>query len=193
MKHAGTQTIETERLTLRRFKITDAEVMFRNWANDDEVTLYMRWATHKEVEESKSVMQQWIDSYEKDSSYHWGICLKDGEIIGSIGAFVDEIDYNADIGYCIGRKWWNKGYTSEALKALIDFMFTNTDIERLGAYHAAKNVASGKVMQKAGMVHEGFARHKFKSREGFQDSDLYAIIREMWEEQKILEVQHENH
>jgi len=182
MKHAGTQTIETERLTLRRFELADAETMFRNWANDDEVTRFMRWQTHKDVDVSRGVMQQWVESYKDDSSYHWGICLKDGEMIGSIGAFVTEIDYRANIGYCIGRKWWNKGYTSEALKALIDYMFTNTDIERLEAYHAAENAASGKVMINAGMAHEGFARHKFKSREGFHDSDLYGIIREMWEE-----------
>ena len=181
MKHAGTQTIETERLTLRRFELTDAETMFRNWANDDEVTRFMRWQTHKDVDVSRGVMQQWVESYKDDSSYHWGICLKDGEMIGSIGAFVTEIDYRANIGYCIGRKWWNKGYTSEALKALINYMFTNTDIERLEAYHAAENAASGKVMLNVGMAHEGFARHKFKSREGFHDSDMYGIIREMWE------------
>ena len=183
MKHAGTQTIETERLTLRRFELSDAETMFRNWANDDEVTRFMRWPTHKDVEVSQNVMQQFVDSYKDDSSYHWGICLKDGEMIGSIGAFVNESDYNANVGYCIGRKWWSKGYTSEALKALINYMFTNTDIERLEAYHATENAASGKVMLNAGMAHEGFARHKFKSREGFHDSDMYGIIREMWEEQ----------
>jgi len=183
MKHAGTQTIETERLTLRRFELSDAETMFRNWANDDEVTRFMRWPTHKDVEVSQNVMQQFVDSYKDDSSYHWGICLIDGEMIGSIGAVVTEIDYSANVGYCICRKWWSKGYTSEALKALINYMFTNTDIERLEAYHAAENAASGKVMLNAGMAHEGFARHKFKSREGFQDSDLYGLIREMWEDQ----------
>jgi len=183
MKHAGTNTIKTERLILRRFKIDDADVMFRNWANDDEVTRFMRWQTHKDVDVSRNIMQEWIESYKEDSSYHWGICLKDGELIGSIGAFVTEIDYCANIGYCIGRNWWGKGYVSEALKAVIDYMFSNTDIERIEAYHAVRNAASGKVMQNAGMAYEGLARHKFKSREGFEDSDLYGIIREMWEEQ----------
>jgi len=181
MKHAGTKTIKTDRLTLRKFIISDAETMFRNWANDNEVTRYMRWATHKDVDTSRAIMQEWVDSYKEDNSYHWGICLKDNELIGSIGAFVNEIDYSANVGYCLGRKWWGKGYASEALRALIDYMFTNTDIERLEAYHAVENAASGKVMLNAGMVHEGFARHKFKSREGFHDSDMYGIIREMWE------------
>ena len=181
IKHAGTKTITTDRLILRRFEIADADVMFRNWANDDEVTRYMRWQTHKNADESRTIMQQWIDDYKKDDSYHWGICLAGGELIGSIGAFIAEIDYKAEIGYCIGRKWWNKGYTSEALIAVIDYLFANTDIERIEACHATENIASGKVMLHAGMVHEGFARHKFKSRDGFKDSDMYGIIRKMWE------------
>jgi len=181
MKHSGTKTIKTDRLTLRRFIIDDAETMFQNWASDEEVTRYMRWETHKDVEASRTIMQQWVDGYNDESSYHWGICLKDGELIGSIGAFVTDIDYSASMGYCLGRKWWGKGYTSEALAAVIDYLFTSTDIERIEAYHAVDNAASGKVMLNAGMVHEGFARHKFRNRDGFHDSDLYGIIREMWE------------
>jgi len=187
MKHAGTQTIKTERLTLRRFELADAEMMFNNWANDDEVTLYMRWQSHKNVDFTRNLLQGWIEGYANENNYHWGICIESGELIGSIGAFVseiDEVDYKADVGYCIGRKWWGKGYVTEALKGLLDYMFTNTDIERIGAYHAVKNAASGKVMQNAGMVKEGFARNYFRNANGFYDSNLYGIIREMWEEQK---------
>ena len=182
MKHAGTQTIKTERLTLRRFEITDAEKMFCNWTNDNEVTKYMRWNAHKDVDETNGILQQWVEDYSKESSYLWGICLNDcGELIGSIGAFITEVDYKADVGYCIGQKWWGKGYASEALRGLIDYMFEKTDIERIGAYHAVENIASGKVMENAGMVKEGFARKYFKGINGFYDSNMYGIIREMWE------------
>jgi len=182
MKHAGTQTIKTDRLTLRRFDLTDAETMFRNWASDTEVTRYLRFLPHKDADESRTIIQQWVDGYDNDCNYLWGICQEDGELIGSIGMFITEPDNKADIGYCIGRKWWGKGYTSEALKAVIDYMFTNTDIERIEAYHAAANPSSGKVMINAGMEHEGFARHKYKNAYGYHDSDMYGIIREMWEQ-----------
>jgi len=182
MKHAGTQTIITDRLTLRRFELSDAEIMFKNWTNDEEVTRYLRFQPHKDIDESRTIIQQWIDGYKDDSNYLWGICLKSGELIGSIGMYIAEIDFKADIGYCIGRKWWSEGYVSEALKAVINYMFTNTNIERIEAYHATKNPASGKVMEKAGMTHEGFARHKYKNSHGFHDCDMYGIIREMWEE-----------
>jgi len=182
MKHAGTQVIKTARLTLRRVELSDADMMFRNWANDDDVTRYMRWETHKDVDETKEVITQWFANYENESTYHWGICLENGELIGSVGVFsISEYDFKAEIGYCIGRRWWGQGITAEAVEAVIDYMFTNTDIERIEAYHATENPASGKVMAKAGMTLEGFARHKYRNRDVFQDSDLYGIIREDWD------------
>ena len=185
MRHAGTQLIKTVRLTLRKIELDDAAMMFRNWASDDEVSRYMRWTTHKNLEETRATIQNWFDEYKESNKYHWGICLENGEMIGSVGVMITaEYDFKAEIGYCIGRKWWGQGYTCEAVKAVIDYMFENTDIERIEAYHSVKNPASGRVMAKAGMSKEGFARHKYKNRDGFQDCDLYGIIREEWETQK---------
>ena len=189
MKHYGTQTIKTERLTLRRFEATDADMMFNNWASDDEVTRYMRWQSYKSVDEAEMTLKQWVCNYENDNYYHWGICLETGIMIGSIGVYIDsEHDHRAGLGYCIGRDWWSKGYMSEAVKAVIDYMFTNTDVQRIEAFHAIDNPASGKVMQKAGMEWEGLAREKFKSRAGiYEDSGSYGIVREMWEVQKEID------
>ena len=182
MRHAGTRTIKTTRLVLRKIELEDAEMMFRNWSNDDEVSRYMRWPTHKNVEETKATIQNWFDGYKENCRYHWGICLESGEMIGSIGVMVTaDYDYKAEIGYSIGRKWWGQGYTGEAAKAVVDYMFRNTDIERIEAYHSVNNPASGKVMEKAGMRLEGFARHKYKNRDGFQDCNMYGIVRDDWE------------
>ena len=69
MKHCGTQTIETERLILRQFKSEDADAMFKNWANDEEVTKYLTWPPHGTVDVTKEILKQWVDSY-KDGIYH---------------------------------------------------------------------------------------------------------------------------
>jgi len=184
MRHAGTQLIETNRLILRKIEVTDANTMFHNWANDAEVSRYMRWTPHKDVEETKTVIQEWFDGYCKESTYHWGICLDTDIMIGSVGVIIiAEYDFKGEIGYCIGRKWWGQGYTSEAVGAVIDYMFKKTDIERIEAYHSVENPSSGKVMIKAGMHREGFARHKYRNRDGFQDCDLYGIVREEWQNQ----------
>jgi len=182
LRHAGTNTIRTQRLTLRKIELSDAEAMFRNWARDPDISRYMRWTAHNDVEETRAIIQVWLNEYRADSTYHWGICLQNGEIFGSVGVIITaEADFKAEIGYCIGRSWWGQGYTSEAVRAVIDYMFSNTDIERIEAYHSLQNPASGGVMAKAGMRREGSARHKYRSFDGFQDCDLYGIIREEWE------------
>ncbi len=59
MKHVGTKTIETTRLVLRRLELTDAEMMFRNWTGDDQVTRFLRWDAHKAIDDTKNMIQQW--------------------------------------------------------------------------------------------------------------------------------------
>ncbi len=185
MKHIGSKTIETARLTLRQLEYTDAEMMFNNWTSDDEVTRFLRWDAHKTIEATKDMIKQWIDGYHDDATYYWGIYLKDGEMIGSIGVTItSEYDLKGELGYKIGSRWWNQGYSSEAAKAVIDYMFCNTDIERIDAYSSVENPASSKVMEKAGMHYEGLLKHYYKIRDGFQDCTLYGIIREEWEERE---------
>ena len=77
MIHCGTQSIETERLVLRRFSIDDAEAMYRNWASDPEVTKYLTWPTHTGVEVSRAVLKDWISAYSQNDYYQWAIVLKE--------------------------------------------------------------------------------------------------------------------
>lgn len=77
--------------------------------------------------------------------------LKNGEMIGSIGiTIISEDDFKGELGYKIGGHWWNQGYSSEAAKAVIDYMFRNTDIERIDSFSSVKSQASRKVMEKIG-------------------------------------------
>lgn len=185
MKHAGTQTIKTIRLTLRKLELTDAEMMFNNWTSDDEVTRFLRWDAHKTIDDSKNMIQMWVNNYQSDSTYYWGMYLKDGEMIGSIGIIItSEYDFKGELGFKIGSRWWGQGYTSEAARAVINYMFKNTDIERIEAYNSVENPASGKVMEKVEMKYEGLSRHRYKARDGFQDCTLFGIVRDEWEQTK---------
>ncbi len=183
MKHIGTKTIETARLTLRRLKLTDSEMMFQNWTSDEKVTQFLRWDAHKTIDDTRRMIRQWLDHYQDDSTYYWGIYLKDGEMIGSIGVTItSDHDLKGALGYKIGSRFWNRGYSSEAAKAVVDYMFRNTDIERIDSFSSVKNPASGKVMEKIGMRYEGRLQHYYKTRDGFHDCTLYAIIRKEWEQ-----------
>ena len=95
MKHCGTQTIETERLILRRLRREDAAAMFRNWTSDPEVTKYLTWPTHESVAVTEQILDLWMKNYENDWFYQWGIELRSaGEVIGSISVvgMEEEID-----------------------------------------------------------------------------------------------------
>ena len=160
MRHTGTQTIATERLTLRRFTIEDAENMYYNWASDPEVTKYLTWQPHKSVEETTEILQQWEEDYSKNDFYQWAIEVNDIEQpIGSINVVsLDEDVQSAEIGYCIGKSWWHQGYTTEAVEAVIRFLMAEVGAGRVWAQHDVANPNSGEVMKKAGMDYEGTLR-----------------------------------
>ena len=124
MEHKGTVTLETQRLVLRRYTKKDAGLMFCNWAFDPEVTKFLTWQPHESVEVSKNVIDSWILSYEEPQNYVWAIELKEiGEPIGSISAVrVDDRTEAVSIGYCIGKRWWGRAVTAEALRAVIAFL-----------------------------------------------------------------------
>ena len=117
MKHLGTKRIETEHLILRKFNTEDAEYMFNNWASDSQVTKYLTWPTHSNIETSKFVIGRWEKEYQSVNNYQWCIELKElRQAIGSIGVVNLKEDIDAvEIGYCIGRKFWGQGITTEAL------------------------------------------------------------------------------
>ena len=138
MNHKGTKTIETERLILRRFKILDYDQMYRNWASEDKVTEFLTWPTHTSPEISKMVLESWVPQYEKSDYYHWGIELKEtGELIGGLAVVeVFENTLSANLGYCIGSRYWGNGYVPEAGKAVIKYLFEECGFMRIAACHA---------------------------------------------------------
>lgn len=181
MTHKGTVTLETERLILRRFTQHDAEAMYRNWANDPEVTKYLTWPTHSDVSISKAVIDSWLPLYENPNHYSWAIVLKEiDEPIGSIAAVEQRDDIKmVHIGYCIGRNWWHCGYTSEALNRLVKFFFEQVGVHRIESRHDPRNPNSGKVMQKAGLQFEGVLRKSDQNNQGgYCDAAYYALLDE---------------
>ena len=176
MRHTGTQTIATERLTLRRFTIEDAENMYYNWASDPEVTKYLTWQPHKSVEETTEILQQWEEDYSKNDFYQWAIEVNDIEQpIGSINVVsLNEDVQSAEIGY--GKSWWHQGYTTEAVEAVIRFLMAEVGAGRVWAQHDVANPNSGEVMKKAGMDYEGTLRQSAKNNQGIVDSAVYAKI-----------------
>lgn len=176
--HKGTAALETPRLVLRRFHIGDAQAMYDNWASDPEVTKFLTWPPHSSVDVTRSIIENWIREYEKDNDYQWAIVLKDtNEPIGSLMAICeDDRIAKAHIGYCIGKPWWHKGIMTEALRAVMDFLFDEVGINRIEARHDPNNPHSGAVMRKCGMQYEGTFRQADWNNQGICDCAYYAIL-----------------
>lgn len=186
MKHCGTKRLETERLILRRFTAKDAEPMYRNWASDDEVTKFLTWPTHANIDVTKHVLEMWVNSYAGDNYYQWAIVVKENgdEPIGSISAIrMNEDIAMVHVGYCIGKAWWHQDITSEALKAVITFFFEEVDVNRIEARHDPQNPHSGNVMKKCGLRYEGTMRSADRNNQGIVDTCYYAILKSDWQHQ----------
>lgn len=180
MKNSGTQRIETDRLILRRYVIEDADAMYKNWASDSEVTKFLTWQPHSSVDVSRGIIENWLKEYSDEKYYQWAIVLKDNgdEPIGDISVVHMKEDISmVHIGYCLGRAWWRRGIMSEALKAVMDFMFDTVEVNRVEARHDPRNPNSGKVMQKCGMKYEGTLRSADRNNQGICDACYYALLR----------------
>ena len=179
MNHIGTQTIETERLILRRFVLEDARAMYDNWASDPEVTKYLTWPAYTSVGIADMVLADWVASYEKPDFYQWAIVPKElGQPIGSISVGeVNDRTEMAHIGYCIGQRWWHQGIMSEALRAVMDYLFDEVGANRIEARHDPNNPHSGGVMKKCGMRYEGTMRQADRNNQGICDASCYALLK----------------
>ena len=186
MKKPGTQTIETERLILRRVTAEDAQDMYRNWASDPEVTKYLTWPTHASADISAKVLNEWIPQYEQGDFFNWVIVYKEnGEAVGNISVVkINEAIDAADIGYCLGRMYWGRGIMPEALRAVINYLFEQADLNRIAAAHDVNNPKSGRVMEKAGMQYEGILRQAGKNNQGICDEVWHSILRSEWNRER---------
>ncbi len=183
MKHTGTVRLETKRLILRRFELSDAEDAYHNWTNDDEVTKYLTWTTHKSIQTTKSYIQFNVDMYDKEPAFYtWGIELrKIGQVIGNISVVnINEKAESVHIGYCIGKDYWNKGIMSEAFSAVIQYLFEVVEVNRIDSRHDQRNPYSGKVMEKCGLVYEGTLRQSDRNNQGICDAAWYGLLKEEW-------------
>lgn len=181
MNHLGTLTLKTDRLTLRPFSLEDAPAMYKNWANDPKVTRFLTWQPHENAEATRNLLAGWISQYGQPNTYNWCIVPEDmQEPVGNISVvrMMDDIE-SAEIGYCLGPAYWNRGIMSEAFAAVIEFLFDRVGVNRICARHSVSNPASGMVMQKCGLQKEGLCRQSFRSSDGqLHDMALYALLRE---------------
>lgn len=172
------ETIRTERLTLRRPRPSDAAAVF-NYASDPDVTLHMDWTRHTDIAQSRGFLEYcqagWADGREAT----WGITLgNDDRLVGVIAVRPD--GHKADFGYALTRAYWGRGIATEAARAVIAEAFRLPGIVRVWATCSVENVGSRRVLEKAGLVREGILRAwcvRPQKGGAIEDSCCYSMVR----------------
>lgn len=169
--------IETERLKLRLVTPNDFPKVVE-YCSDPELSKYMIYLPYPyTLEDAISWYNNQQESLKKDTMYTYGIELKEtGEFIGVISLSNNQRNNNGEIGYWLGKKYWNKGYMSEATKAIIEFAFQIKNMHKVYARCFSENIASAKVMQKNGLTFEGSLKDHIYKDGKYHDLLIYGLI-----------------
>ena len=171
------KTLQTDRLILRPMTLDDAEDMFE-YASDARTVKYLLFDPHESIDVSSMV----ITNNFLGKAGMYGIVLKETDkVIGTIDIRPDDENQKASFGYVINKKYWNKGYMTEALNCILNVCFDILKVHRVESTHYDGNVASGKVMQKCGMKYEGTAVDELIIKGEFVTVLHYAILKNEWE------------
>ncbi len=168
-------TIRTERLILRPFESADAPRV-QQLAGAREVALNTMQIPHPYPD---GVAEQWI-AQQAENPDNYTFAIDDGQLAGGIGLRLTHEFDRAEVGYWLGVPFWGRGYTTEALGAVIRFGFEDLNLHRIYAGYFDRNKASGRVMEKNGLKYEGRLREHVKKWDVYVDVVYHGILREEW-------------
>nr|WP_162990670.1 GNAT family N-acetyltransferase/HAD family hydrolase [Maliibacterium massiliense] len=173
--------LETPRLLLRALQLDDAQDVFA-YGSDPEVARYMLWSAHRDMRDTYAFLNEAARQVAGGEILHWGIEEKaSGRLIGSCSLIlVSQKHRRMEMGYCLRRSAWHRGYMTEACQAMLRYAFISLGMARVQANYMVENHASGRVMQRLGMRFEGTLTHYYQCKGQWWDAHLYAITRAQW-------------
>ncbi len=171
-------TISTTRLVLRPFTLADAPEVQRLAGERDVASTTL----HIPHPYEDGMAEQWIsrhqEVFETGKRIDVAVTLRlTKALLGAISLSLHHSDVNAEVGYWIGKPFWNQGYCTEAAQAVVRYGFEQLGLHRIYAHHMTRNPASGCVMLKIGMSHEGCLRQHIHKWGIFEDVNVYGILR----------------
>ena len=145
----GTAELWTEHLILRRYRPEDAEPLYQYLGTDPETYKYSGWNPYETLAMAQETVGRFIDSYDDNHSYSW-VMEVDDVLVGTIGAY-DYKDNRIEVGFSLVKNWRGRGYATEALKKVLEYLTENERICCVTAWCASENIGSRRVLEKAGM------------------------------------------
>lgn len=152
-----TPRIETDRLLLREVQSEDVKEIFDCWMQDEDVSRYMWWKASNDMKEAQEFVEFELRQVENETWKRWMIVLKETqEIIGTCLVFYneEEVEKHWDISYNLGKKFWGKGYITEAMRVVMRFAETELGMQECITSYAKRNRNSANVLHKLGFVDE---------------------------------------
>jgi len=151
------EVLYTERLILRPPRISDAAPIFHAYAQDTEVTRYVIWEPHRNVQETERFVVDCVRAWEGDVKFPWVITWREAdEPVGMVEMRIN--GFKADVGYVVARPFWGRGVVTEALRPVVEWALGQESIYRVWALCDVENVGSARVLEKVGMQREGLLR-----------------------------------
>ena len=170
-------TLYTDRLVLRPFSLEDAPVVRRLAGERDVASTTINIPHPYEDGMAEAWIRTHRPGFERGESAVFAVTVRaTDDLLGAIGLTVVTAHDRAELGYWIGKPFWGRGYATEAAAAVLAYAFDVLGLNRVHATHLTRNPASGRVMQKIGMTHEGRSRDHFKKWGVFEDVERYGIL-----------------
>jgi RimJ/RimL family protein N-acetyltransferase len=148
---------ETARLVLRPIARGDALAIFATYAQDPEVSRYLSWRPHRRLAESEAFVSRCLSAPATRSRSYALVGRAEGRLLGAFELRQPE-PHRLDCGYVLARPFWDQGLMTEALAEATRWAMDRSDIWRIGAVCDVDNIASARVMEKAGFAYEGTLR-----------------------------------
>lgn len=147
----GTTELWTEHLLLRKYHLEDVEQLYESFGKDPEMKKYSGWNPYETFEMAQETVQRFMDSYKDEHTYSWVMDVNGDDVIaGTIGAY--DYDKNQiEVGFSVAQGWQGRGFATEALKRVLEYLTENEGIDCVTAWCATENTSSRKVLEKAGM------------------------------------------
>lgn len=166
MNSIGTKPITTARLYLRAPQLSDADALVR------VKSLTMS------ADEARKALASMVEEQKHPFSFHWVITLE-GHPIGRVKAWeVSPYNGYVQLGYDVGPDYRNHGYMTEAVSAVVRYMLTEADANRVYCSVRESNIPSQRVCEKVGMTHEGTMRQHYARQDGrYDDVRIYGILK----------------
>lgn len=179
------RTIETERLIIRGFKESDLSD-FNEYAKNPNVGPNAGWPAHKSLEESNKILHEYFMKEDNEDEVSAIVYKETGKVIGSIGLEADEVRTAPDswvLGYVLSEDYWGRGLMTEAVKAVLEYVFEDKGAEIVNVAHFDFNIRSKRVIEKCGFKYEGTLRRFKKLFDGrIVNECFYSMLKSEYEE-----------